>query len=597
MTPNLRSMMLSGIALLLAVPAAQAASTHSDVQTLLIRNGENAGITRRGSDGRDRPLQDAYPGSEHSALMQRDDGTIMIFTMATYEINGQLPNHRMQMLCAEINFDSMAGPQVSTLKYVTNLNGNRYRNANHIRVTKVFGMPLVTFNYAPDNRARAYQQVFGPGCTPLSDMTEIMRRNNDDCSETDAESGRNHRQAGRRHRVPGLGPRLQRQRHATMRGWPAPRSPSWPTAPSTSRRCGRSQSSPRKSASRLKIIPTTIANMVVACGTAGNTQPPNKGVRCYGVNYDTNGEQGENANSRLMWRQYIAERDGETYYTNMRAAPILDSTGAPTNMAIADYQMLTQRRRRGKGTAQLKAVALTFKADGVDVMNVAQDNLFPASDATHASICQTQYGTTGQEQSVAMLISSSVNGATGAFGTGEFVKYDPTTRMINPIQKVGLKAAIDNAWLPNIYGGNPNTQGRNFVSCFSGIKNPGYHVTGGYMSDVKNFVAVPANTRRMREGATIAEDKLALELVLVPTVIDEPASTDPTDPGTTDPTDPNNNPDNPTTPTDPTNPTDPGNNSGSGVGGVGGCSTGASGGAGSLAFLGLALLAIRRRRN
>ncbi len=596
MTPNLRSMMLSGIALLLAVPAAQAASTHSDVQTLLIRNGENAGRTRRGTDGRDRPLDQAYPGSEHSALMQRDDGTIMIFTMATYEINGQLPNNRMQMLCAEINFDPMAGPQVSTLKYVTNLNGNRYRNANHIRVSKVFGMPVVSFNYAPDNRARTYQQVFGPGCTPLSDMTQIMQKNNDDCSETHSESPETIVQTD------GDTAYLASVHGCNGNG----RDDAWMAGTSVTKNTDGTFSIKKlwdlsieanEERSRLTIIPTTIANLVVACGTAGNTQPPNKGVRCYGVNYDVNGEQGENAQSRLMWRQYIAERDGGTYYTQMRMAPINDATGAPTNMAIADYQMLTQRRRRGKGTAQLKAVALTFKADGVDVMNVAQDNLFPASDATHASICQTQYGTTGQEQSVAMLMSDSVNGSPGAFATAEFVKYDAATRMINPIQKVGLKAAIDNAWLPNIYGNNPNTQGRNFISCFSGIKNPGYHVTGGYMSDVKNFVAVPANTRRMREGATIAEDKLALELVLVPTVIDEPATTDPTDPGTTDPTDPNNNPDNPTTPTDPTNPTDPGNNSGSGASGVGGCSTGASGGAGSLAFLGLALLAIRRRRN
>jgi hypothetical protein len=90
------------------------------------------------------------------------------------------------MFCASIHLDPLDGPEVKSLAYVTNNNGNRYRNAHHPRVTPIFGgeAVAVTYNYAPDNLAYAYQLVFGAGCQQLSQRTRIVAKANDNCSET-----------------------------------------------------------------------------------------------------------------------------------------------------------------------------------------------------------------------------------------------------------------------------------------------------------------------------------------------------------------------------------------------------------------------------
>ena len=148
-----------------------------------------------------------------------------------------------------------------------------------------------------------------------------------------------------------------------------------------------------------------------------------------------------------------------------------------------------------------------------------------------------------------------------------------------------LSMAAPREYMPsNIYGNNPNTQGRNFVNARQ-VANPGYQIDGGYMSDVKTFLAIPATTRRLRDepepgtDLRINEDKLALELVLVPAVID-PAPTGDDGGDDINPNDPN----------DPSNP-----NSGN-KGGVAGCSVSSNGTSGGLFAMVFALFFVIRRR-
>jgi MYXO-CTERM domain-containing protein len=238
-------------------------------------------------------------------------------------------------------------------------------------------------------------------------------------------------------------------------------------------------------------------------------------VRCAGINT----AQNVATESRLLWRQYIAEREDRTYRTEVRVASVLDAQGKATNKAYLVYQESMRTRERGKGSQQLLATVVEATPQGLNMMGVPQTGVFPASDATHGSACATNWGTEGQEVSRAFLISASHNGSTGALASAQLVDWDGTARTLKPDRKLSLNAAIDHTWLSNIYGNNPNMQGRNFITCVGNIKNPGFGVQGGYMSDVKSFVGVPATTRRMNEATGRPEEKLATELVLVPAVI------------------------------------------------------------------------------
>lgn len=596
MTPKLTSLAFSAAALAMALPAisAEAATAHTDVVTTLLRDGNNAGLVRRGDDGRDRPADQYFPGSEHTTMRQLNtpDKEILIFSMSTYEIDGQSPPNRMQLLCTSVTIDPISGPTVNSMQYVTNNDGNRRRNANHPETELIFGgeAVLAYYNYAPDDRARRYAQVFGPGCQSLSPQTEVMQKNNDDCSETHGN----------------LSMVVTEQTDTYARVVSADgcngngRDDAWVNAVridknpdgtfSIDKEWDVSIESQEERHRGTIFKPAGTENLVVECGTAGNNQPPERGVRCYGVDTDPNGEQGENADSRLLWRQYI-ERYGDEdesgdfiHPTQVRFAPILDAEGNVTDTVMATWQRIEGRRRRGKGSAKAMIASFRFSRDGMEMVAAPQENVFPASDATHASICSTLWGTTGSAEHRAFMISSSVNGSTASFARAAVVGFDGTSASLDTT--VGLRAAIDNAWLSNIYGNNPNTQGRNFISC-TNIENPGYGVSGGYMSDVKSFVGIPANTRRMDAERGIPEDKLALELVLVPAVIDaEPSGDEPVepDPGSDDDNDDNG---------------DDGETGGSNPNNLGGgCSVSSGAGAGSLALVALfALVAFRRRRS
>jgi MYXO-CTERM domain-containing protein len=567
------------------MPSLASAQTAPYVESLLLRNGNDAGEYRRGEDGRDRPRDQVYPGSEQSQIVQLANNEILIFGMGSYRLNGELPNNRMQMFCASVKMDPIVGPQLQSMSYVTNNNGDRRRNANHVRATGIFhdaaGRPevaAVTYNYAPNNRAQAYQVVFGPGCEQLSERTRIMAKNNDDCSETGESPEMVAYQDG-------TTARLFSAHGCNGNG----EDDSWAALVDISKNVDGTytvdlinddiRTEREEERSRPDVL--ALGDYAVVCLTAGNTQPPNRGVYCSA--YDT-------ASGERLWRTAVARKEDGIYRTQIRMNAVLDSAGQPTNTVYTTWREITQRNRRGKGAAKMMGTALRFSRDGMDMLGVPQEDVFPSGDATHPSQCSTQWGTDGVAMSKGFIISGSINGSASALSTGHIVSWDEASRTVVHERKVGLNAAIDTGWLSNIYGNNPNTQGRNFIKCIGDVKNPGYGVTGGYQPDVKSFVAVSAHTRRMDLALGLPEEKLALELVLVPAVTapDAPELPEP-DEGDTTPPD-----DDTTPPDDDTDPTPPDTSS---PGSLGGCSvSGNTSGTGSFLLLGLAVFAITRRR-
>ena len=269
----------------------------------------------------------------------------------------------------------------------------------------------------------------------------------------------------------------------------------------------------REERTRGTILPTGDPAMVAACWTAGNTQPPNRGVRCAGI---ATANQG-NIEDRLMWRQYLMRKEGEQYRTQIRMANVLDAQGNPSNMVLAEYEELNKRRRREKGAATRMVTMVQFTQAGMDVLTLPETGFAVAQDVTHGTNCSTLWGTDGQESPALFLVSGSINGNPISQASAQTLSFNTTTREVISGRTFSLGTNQDVAWLSNIYGNNPQTQGRNFVQCVPNIQNPGYGVANGFMSEVKTFVGLPMTPRRLRtDGTNIAEDKLATELVSGP---------------------------------------------------------------------------------
>jgi MYXO-CTERM domain-containing protein len=216
---------------------------------------------------------------------------------------------------------------------------------------------------------------------------------------------------------------------------------------------------------------------------------------------------------------------------------------------------------------------------------------------THPTICSGKWGVDGKM--TVGFVDASIT------GVGEpllqTASYDPVTKFaqldqFSQIWIVGFHA--DSGYLANLYGQNPNTQGRDFLRCMGDIPNPGHGVAGGFMSTVETFFVAPHSGRQKDEK------KNALFLSFVPAKVDvptEPAPPQPVDPGggSTDPGTTSGG-------------TDPGPTPGTGAGtnptstqlpgtAKSGCacsteSTGDSGAPGALALMGLAMLFASRRR-
>jgi MYXO-CTERM domain-containing protein len=563
---------------------AHAQDTVRSITKLDIATGDNAGRTNI-QNGREKALDSAQAGNEHASLTALNGGrNILLFrTSSKATLNGEAVVDRVNLACAAVEVQA-AGPALLVDKYITKNDGNQYRNAHATLASSVDGgkAALVTYNYRPENpnNTQRYAMVVDANCNVLAQQTLIMAKNNDDVC-ANAEPGALlavESTPGLDRFVQGCGGNGNNKDDGWVVGFSVQKNAA---GQFTIKKDYDVDIEPNEERTRMTgVLGPAGSNMVAMCASAGNTQPTNQGVRCYGVDVSAAGQQGAEAQSRLLWRQYLARREGEIYQTQIKLAADASTPGAAT----ATWQTLVQRNRKGKGAATLNLTRLAFDRTGMKVLTPAIQGAFPGGDATHRTMIATKWGNDGAEKDAVMLISSSVNGSPNINAQGLMMTFDATASTFATGKRQDIGAALDNAWISNIYGNNPNNQGRNHIQGTE-IPNPDYKVAGGFRPDVKSFVAIPATPRRLRnpnDPTQGLEDKLALELVLIPAVL-APAVVDPMEPPPAA-LDPNTG-----TPLTPTPSNTPGQD-------VGGCSVGSSSGFGSLALLGLALLGVLRRR-
>ncbi|MEZ4297486.1 MAG: MYXO-CTERM sorting domain-containing protein [Polyangiaceae bacterium] len=229
------------------------------------------------------------------------------------------------------------------------------------------------------------------------------------------------------------------------------------------------------------------------CAAQGNNRPPEQGVACALLNTMT---------GQVIHKEIIAKSDpaNNVYFNqptiaklgpNLFAVQVLESNGLGKKNNI-----------KGSNKSHIYAIKVStdfFSQEGY-ITNVGK---YP----THSAICGGMYGEKG-ETHVAVL---------GASPTGlgqpsiQFVSWGGASFKVDTAMDnwtVGFYG--DSGLISNLYGANPNTQGRNFMYCVGNVKNPGFGKSNGYMADVETFFLAP------HEGNIPGDPKNAGYLSFVP---------------------------------------------------------------------------------
>jgi uncharacterized protein (TIGR03382 family) len=543
-----------------------------------IHSGDQAGLLWQNGP---RNNDQRGAGAEHqaAALIPNAEGgaKLVVSATASYtDIPDSPVNHRIQALCASYKLDPMQGLVKDQIKYVTNNNGDEYQNAHKISLTPVLGGTAVlqTYGYDPNNNTQFYGQVLDGSCNKLANQTLLLAKNNDDVNGTgDAEAAITYDSPTETRLVEcviGNG-------NGRDDGWCLGISVKKDAAGKvTVKRDWDISVVAQEERTRMYVVPTAIPEHVLYCAAEGNSQPPQIGVRCGLIN----AAPGVNNNERIVYRKFIAQREGQIYRTTPNVAVVRDAEGKPTNDVVISYVEVDLRGRNGRNKGKTTIMTTRAKIGPTSLeFTTPSPDMIPFGDKAHPSMCTGNYGPNGE--SVAFLLGGSIVDGARTTGTATVIGLEGTNAM-KKVRDIAIQP-LALGYISQYYGNNPNTpQGRNHQTCAM-LRNPGYGVVGGFQPEVKDFLLMPSTSRKLRQDGT-AQDKLALSVVLVPAVVPAAAPTPDPEPDPMPNPDPQPEPD----PVEP-EPNDPG-------GSVGGCSTSGSSNGAMILVLGAAVAILRRRR-
>lgn len=506
--------------------------------------------------------------------------------------------HRMQL--AAIPFQLTQGPMgkvkvtadAATGTFVTNNRGNEYRNANAPVAFKLNGVDkvCVKYNYQPNNTndTKAYLQCFNPDMSVALPQTELFAKNNDDAFMTQDGVF-----TGQVLRAPGI-IRLPFYAGANGNG----RDDGWmglvdldctAGATCTLTKIADVSICPREERSRGLCSVGTDPNTAICTWTEGNTQPQRDGVWMAALNIG-DGENGAEAQSRILWKKQIAGRtdqDGIRTYAMRMSHSRIQKVDTTTGQLVDTDDIIIRwgglqgnNNTNGKGgtyyqnmmgVVNATAAGMTYVAPPVDIADIVV-----GLDGTHLGMTYGMFGTTDNLMpGITFLGGSHTGGGTAA--QARVVTYDPTTKVFSDAAMVAL-APHDRHLYPNYLGNNPGNQGRNH-SFSTMIPNPYVGMNGNTDAYLQIFATSGKNSVTMMNPAK----KLSAFLSVLPIAQTPKAVTPPGGSGTEPP--PGGE-----TPEPGEEGSDPSGTS------IGGCSTTSStGGLFGLLLIGLAAF-IRRRR-
>ncbi|MDX2094274.1 MAG: MYXO-CTERM sorting domain-containing protein [Kofleriaceae bacterium] len=509
--------------------------------------------------------------------------------------------HRMQL--AVIPFSLTQGatggveitPDLTKSRFVTNNIGNEYRNANAPCAFPILGGKYVAvkYNYQDNNSGdtKAYVMAFDKTGATVLNQTLLFAKNNDDAyMQQDGSCGEAVSISPTKDRFIAYGGANGNGRDD---GW-AIGGEFEETTPGTVtfRRTFDLSLCPREERSRgACTVAASDPNTAICTWTEGNSQPQRDGTWMAAVNIGE-GENGENVQSRLLWKKQIDGRtteDGITTYS-MRAMHERIQAVNPTTGKLENTNRIIFRagdlrgnnNNNGKGGTyyRSKMAVIEATAAGMTYITPLTDTAFSALsgiDGTHLGMTFGIFGTTTASAPGVVFLSGSHTGG-GASAKARFVTWDAATGAFADAGTAAL-APHDRHLYPNYLGNNPGNQGRNH-SWMRTIVNPFV----GQNGNTDAYLLVAATSGKSVEDMMYPERKLSAFLTIVPT-----AQTPKTGTGGTGSGSGSDNPD------VPGGGGEEGGDDGSGTA-LGGCSTTGNSTGGFLTFLLVGLAALIRRR-
>jgi LPXTG-motif cell wall-anchored protein len=241
--------------------------------------------------------------------------------------------------------------------------------------------------------------------------------------------------------------------------------------------------------------------LLVIGGPYGNDRPPSEGVVAVGLDPET---------GTKMTETFIVEEASDTqdYYPN----DVTVAQGQFDSQIVFSYNV-----SNGAGANSDEKGSSTTTIETLDID--ANYNFSPQhklevvegfTNQTHSTMCTGLAGevndTSDLDKSIALISASPIASGQGQIALLHFGSQDNITKYFDNI----ISESSDSGMQSNLYGDNPQNQGRNTMHCIGDIENPGWHVEGGYKPWVKSFWAATIS------GPVAGSNKNAMFVVLTP---------------------------------------------------------------------------------
>jgi len=453
-------------------------------------------------DERDNECQNYGPGTEQSTVAQTvvNSQRYLVTVWMSSNVPNQNPNtNPWQLRCSSVRLDAQQGPVIEAngklltdpAQYVGN------RPANHPKIDcNESGLCLIAFGSNTNNQAtvKTYVAAVDTQCNllnnPLANKISNDNNNNEGAPDIDYIGGDkwvgSYLSTTNNDRTVAVGLTLNASTKNVTVNY-----------------------------RRTVVAPANIGRPaclkqgdgVLCCAPQGNNRPPEDGMACTMLN----------ASGQILWGGTEQDKDELVIPTTKKAYANQSDLVDLGNGQVALQAILSSGdgkdadNNNAKGSQTTRLMVLSVNTTGFTVAR--QHTLTTALvDQTHASLVGGAWGVSG-EPAIALLTGSITGSGVAA----------ATVFSANTMKSIGSRRlsryTIDSGYLANIYGQNPNTQGRDFVRGINNVPNPGFGVTGGFRPDVKTFLAVGLSGRKPYAEQSERErtdKKNALFLSLVP---------------------------------------------------------------------------------
>jgi MYXO-CTERM domain-containing protein len=480
------------------------------------------------------------PGNEMPKAAMFGDGTSGLYFVMSTDLNGVRPTRRVQLamipfhLVQEADGSISAATDMAGARFVTQNDGNEYRNANHPTAYAAFdGNTICTeYNYQPNgtNDTKRYLQCFDKTGATVLPQTQIYAKDNDDCSmnqdkaSTWVVSGT----ATKTKLVAWRGCNGNGEDDGWVQGFELNKDAAGKI---TFKQTLDVSVCPREERSHgMCSTSASDPNTAYCSWTEGNTQPQRDGTWLAAI--DISGTK--NGQGAIIWKEQIEGRKEtqEGYRTySMRAmhdrVMEVDASGklvATNRIVWRSGDVRGNNNTNGKGGAylgnqmaimELARTGITYKLP----MTNMQGKLI-GMDGTHLGMVSGLFGTTDKLMpGIAFMHGSHTGG--GYSAQMRAVGWDTAT---NTLKDLGSMAAApyDRHLYPNYLGNNPGNQGRNY-SGTEFITNPFV----GQNGNTDKYLMLLATTGKDPSEVNAPEKKLTAYLSVIPVAQTPPPATGP----------------------------------------------------------------------